>query len=50
MKKVNFHPSLVVNIINLNNFSGVSGGTYCYLSERWRFESHNRDVAEAAES
>ena len=29
---------------------GFSGGTCCYLSERWRFESHNRDVAEAAES
>ena len=28
---------------------GFSGGTSCYLSERWRFESHNRDVAEAAE-
>ena len=29
---------------------GFSGGTSCYLSERWRFESHNRDVAEATES
>ena len=29
---------------------GFSGGTCCYLSERWRFGYHDRNVAEAAES
>lgn len=44
---VKLNPSLGVKICFFNR--GFSKGTCCYLSERWRFESHNRDVAEAAE-